>query len=63
MRVKRGVVRRRKHNKVKKLAKGFLNRRKNCYKFAKDAVEKALNKDTFESVDEAVKRGLQLLVS
>jgi Holliday junction DNA helicase RuvA len=26
-------------------------------------VEKALNKDTFESVDEAVKRGLQLLVS
>jgi large subunit ribosomal protein L20 len=42
MRVKRGVVSRRKHNAVKKLAKGFRSRRKNCYKIAKNAVQKSL---------------------
>jgi large subunit ribosomal protein L20 len=42
MRVKRGVVSRRRHNKIKKLAKGFRNRRKNVYTFSKDAVERAL---------------------
>ena len=42
MRVKRGIVRKRKHNKMKKLAKGFRGRRKSCYKFVKDAVEKSL---------------------
>ena len=42
MRVKRGTVSRRRHNKIKKLAKGFLGRRKNCFRQAKDAVEKGL---------------------
>jgi large subunit ribosomal protein L20 len=42
MRVKRGTVRKRKHNKIKKLAKGFRGRRKSCYKLAKLAVEKSL---------------------
>jgi large subunit ribosomal protein L20 len=42
MRVKRGTVSRRRHNKVRKLAKGFRNRRKNVYKFAKDAVERSM---------------------
>ncbi len=42
MRVKRGTVSRRKHNAVKKLAKGFRSRRKNCYKIAKNAVQKSL---------------------
>jgi large subunit ribosomal protein L20 len=38
MRVKRGIVSRRRHNKIRKLAKGFRNRRKNVITFAKDAV-------------------------
>lgn len=42
MRVKRGKVSRRRHNKVKKAAKGFLGRRKNVFTFAKDAVERSM---------------------
>lgn len=41
MRVKRGIVSRRRHNKIRNLAKGFRNRRKNVITFAKDAVERA----------------------
>jgi len=41
MRVKRGVASRRRHKRVMKLAKGFRGRRKNCFKLAKDAVERA----------------------
>jgi large subunit ribosomal protein L20 len=41
MRVKRGVKARRRRNKVLKLAKGFRGRRKNCYKRANQAVERA----------------------
>ena len=42
MRVKTGYASKRKHNKVFKLAKGFKNRRKSCYKIAKAAVHKSL---------------------
>ena len=42
MRVKRGVVSKRRHNSVFKLAEGFKGRRKNVYKFAKVAVQRAL---------------------
>ena len=42
MRVKRGVKARRRRNQVLKLAKGFRGRRKNCYKRANQAVERAL---------------------
>lgn len=42
MRVKRGISRRRRHNKYLKLAKGFRQRRKSCFKFAKDSVERSL---------------------
>ncbi len=42
MRVKRGFVSKRKHNKLFKLAKGFRNRRKSCYSIAKGAVHKSL---------------------
>jgi len=41
MRVKRGVASRRRHKRIIKLAKGFRGRRKNCFKLAKDAVERA----------------------
>ena len=41
MRVKRGVKARRRRNRVLKLAKGFRGRRKNCYKRANQAVERA----------------------
>jgi large subunit ribosomal protein L20 len=43
MRVKRGVKARRRRNRVLKLAKGFRGRRKNCYRRANQAVERALN--------------------
>jgi large subunit ribosomal protein L20 len=46
MRVKRGVKARRRRNKVLKLAKGFRGRRKNCYKRANQAVERALDYST-----------------
>ncbi|MCF8880395.1 50S ribosomal protein L20 [Hyphobacterium sp. SN044] len=40
-RVKRGTVARRKHNKVISQAKGYYGRRKNVYRVAVQAVEKA----------------------
>jgi len=46
MRVKKGVKARRRRNRVLKLAKGFRGRRKNCYKRANQAVERALNYST-----------------
>ena len=42
MRVKRGFAGRRRHKKIMKQAKGFRGRRKNCFKLAKDAVERSL---------------------
>jgi large subunit ribosomal protein L20 len=41
MRVKRGVVRRAKHNKVLRKAKGYTGRRKSVFKLAKQAILKA----------------------
>ncbi len=46
MRVKRGIKARRRRNRVLKLAKGFRGRRKNCYKRANQAVERALDYST-----------------
>ncbi len=46
MRVKKGVKARRRRNRVLKLAKGYRGRRKNCYKRANQAVERALNYST-----------------
>ncbi len=46
MRVKKGIKARRRRNRVLKLAKGFRGRRKNCYKRANQAVERALNYST-----------------
>jgi large subunit ribosomal protein L20 len=43
MRVKKGVKARRRRNAVLKLAKGFRGRRKNCYRRANQAVERALD--------------------
>src|SRR3954452_739177 len=43
MRVKKGVKARRSRNRVLKLAKGYRGRRKNCYKRANQAVERALD--------------------
>ena len=43
MRVKRGVKARRRRNRVLKLAKGFRGRRKNAYRRANQAVERALD--------------------
>ena len=42
MRVKGGTVTRRRHKKVLKKAKGFRGRRKNCFKLAKNSVEKGM---------------------
>jgi large subunit ribosomal protein L20 len=42
MRVKRGFAGRRRHKRRLKLAEGFRGRRKDCFKLAKRAVEKAL---------------------
>ena len=41
MRVKRGTVRRRKHNKIRKMAKGFQGLRHKTFKKANEAVLKA----------------------
>ena len=41
MRVKRGFKARRRRNRVLKLAKGFRGRRKNCFKRANQAVQRA----------------------
>ena len=46
MRVKRGFKARRRRNRVLKLARGFRGRRKNCYKRANQAVERALDYST-----------------
>ncbi len=46
MRVKKGFKARRRRNAVLKLAKGFRGRRKNCYRRANQAVERALNFST-----------------
>jgi large subunit ribosomal protein L20 len=46
MRIKRGVKARRRRNRVLKAAKGFRGRRKNCYRRANQAVERALNYST-----------------
>ena len=43
MRVKKGFKARRRRNRVLKLAKGFRGRRKNTYKRANEAVERALD--------------------
>ena len=43
MRVKKGFKARRRRNRVLKLAKGFRGRRKNCYKRANQAVERAMD--------------------
>ncbi len=43
MRVKKGFKARRRRNRILKLAKGFRGRRKNCYKRANQAVERALD--------------------
>src|SRR6478752_1598845 len=43
MRVKKGVKARRRRNSILKLAKGFRGRRKNVYKRANQAVERALD--------------------
>jgi large subunit ribosomal protein L20 len=53
MRVKRGFKARRRRNRVLKLAKGFRGRRKNCYKRANQAVERALD---YASRDRARKK-------
>src|SRR6478752_485659 len=53
MRVKRGFKARRRRNRVLKLAKGYRGRRKNCYRRANQAVERALD---FASRDRAQKK-------
>ena len=42
MRVRRGFAGRRRHKRVIKQAKGFRGRRKNCFKLAKDAVDRSM---------------------
>jgi len=42
MRVKRGVVSRRRHQKLRKLAEGFRGRKKSCYSIVKRGVEKSM---------------------
>ena len=46
MRVKKGVKARRRRNRVLKLSKGFRGRRKNAYRRANQAVERALDYST-----------------
>ena len=53
MRLKKGFKARRRRNRVLKLAKGFRGRRKNCYKRANQAVERALD---YASRDRAVRK-------
>src|ERR671920_20671 len=43
MRVRKGFKARRRRNRILKLAKGYRGRRKNCYKRANQAVERALD--------------------
>src|SRR5919112_5912659 len=53
MRVRKGFKARRRRNRILKLAKGFRGRRKNCYKRANQAVERALD---YASRDRARKK-------
>lgn len=53
MRVKKGFKARRRRNRILKLAKGYRGRRKNCYKRANQAVERALD---YASRDRAAKK-------
>lgn len=53
MRVKKGVKARRRRNSILKLAKGFRGRRKNCYRRANQAVERALD---YATRDRAVRK-------
>ncbi len=46
MRVKKGVKARRRRNRILKLAKGFRGRRKNAFRRANQAVERALDYST-----------------
>ncbi len=43
MRIKKGVKARRRRNRILNLAEGFRGRRKNCYKKANQAIERALD--------------------
>jgi large subunit ribosomal protein L20 len=43
MRVKKGFKARRRRNRILKLSKGYRGRRKNCYRRANQAVERALD--------------------
>ena len=53
MRVKKGFKARRRRNRILRLAKGYRGRRKNCYKRANQAVERALD---YASRDRARKK-------
>ncbi|MFN0061239.1 MAG: 50S ribosomal protein L20 [Myxococcaceae bacterium] len=53
MRVKKGVKARRRRNRILALSKGYRGRRKNCYKRANQAVERALD---YASRDRARKK-------
>ena len=53
MRVKKGVKARRRRNRILKLAKGYRGRRKNCFRRANQAVERALD---YASRDRAQKK-------
>jgi large subunit ribosomal protein L20 len=53
MRVKKGFKARRRRNRILKLAKGYRGRRKNAYKRANQAVERALD---YASRDRAVNK-------
>jgi large subunit ribosomal protein L20 len=53
MRVKKGFKARRRRNKILKLAKGYRGRRKNCYRRANQAVERALD---YASRDRAARK-------
>jgi len=53
MRVKKGVKARRRRNSILKLAKGFRGRRKNCFRRANQAVERALD---YATRDRAVRK-------
>ena len=51
-RVSRGVTAHARHNKVIKAAKGYYGRRKNTFKTAKQAVDKACLLYTSDAADE-----------
>lgn len=53
MRVKRGFAGKRRHKAILKMAQGFRGRRKSCFKFAKDAVDRAME---FSYRDRKVKK-------